>query len=1112
MNIKNGDIIRGFHWPEPIVVKLIEEIGDFIHIVGATQTSGKHIDQLIPKEEFQKIIIADKKVNFSEEAWKVFLMLETVRYRFASMYDPLLAMNTSKVDPLPHQIEAVYGYVLKLPRIRFLIADDPGAGKTIMAGLIIKELKLRQLVKRILIVTPGHLKDQWKRELTDRFEEAFEVIDRWRMDSLYRANIWLKENHIITSIDFAKRDDVLPSIAAAHFDLIIVDEAHKMSAYRYGEKIDKSERYKLGEVLSDITNHLLFLTATPHKGDPENFRLFLDLLERGFFASNEMVQESIRNKDNPLFIRRIKEDLKDFEGKPLFLPRQVKTVSFNLGADSPNEKNLYNELSRYVNTQYDKVLSRDKKRNVAFALVILQRRLASSTYALLKSLERRKRRLEELLKGALDRNRVTEAMFDYDVVEDMAEEERWKEEEIWETLSVAENREELEKEIKTIEGLISLALSIIQEEEEIKLKELRKSLKELSSKYNERKDRKILIFTESRDTLEYLEKKIKEWGFSTNTIHGGMKLEDRINAEAIFRNETEVMVATEAAGEGINLQFCNLMINYDIPWNPNRLEQRMGRIHRYGQHREVYVFNLVAEDTREGRVLSKLFQKLDEIRQAMGSDKVFDVLSEVLYNRNLSQLLMEAAANARNIDDILKEIEITVDEEYISKVKENLGETLATRYIDYTRIKEMAQQAKEYRLIPEYTESYFKKAFVKAGGKFKERKDRFLGIESMPFDIRKIAEEETFKKDFGQILKKYPKITFDKDIAFKTSDAEFISFGHPLFEAVLSWVETNLMDSLINGATFYDPDRRLDGYILFYEGEIKDGTGAVAGKRLFSFYANAKEVMPISPAVIWDLVEGGEGSKENLDMEALKSGTSIRVISKLEEYKAELFKERSRQSEIKEKYGIKSLEYLILKLDGELISLYGRKEAGEKVDLPIRNNEERKAEYEKALKDLRIQIQKEKSLTMTMPKFMGIIRVKPSEKINRAMQSDAEIEAIGMDIAMKYESDNGRLPEDVSSQNLGFDIRSADKDGVARYIEVKARAQSGDIALTQNEWFKAHRFKEDYYLYVVFNASKSPQLFIIQNPAERVHPDERVEIVRYIIGSDKIKEKGKRDF
>lgn len=1096
--IKQGSIIKGSNWPEPVTVKLIEEVGDYIRIIGATLNSGTHIDQLIPKDEFQKIITTENQINFSEEAWKVFLSLETIRYRFASLYDPLLAMNTSKVDPLPHQIEAVYGYILKLPRIRFLIADDPGAGKTIMAGLIIKELKLRGLAKRILIVTPGHLKDQWRRELADRFVESFEVIDRQRMDSLYRTNIWLKENHIITSMDFAKRDDVRPALSSTHFDLIIVDEAHKMSAYRYGEKIDKSDRYRLGEVLSNITNHLIFLTATPHKGDPENFRLFLDLLERGFFATNEMVNESIQNKDNPLFIRRIKEDLKDFEGKPLFLPRHVKTISFNLGTNSPNEKELYNALSSYVNTQYNKALSSDKKRNIAFALVILQRRLASSTYALLKSLERRKNRLEELLKGALDKNRVNELVFDYDVVEDLTESERWKEEEIWETLSVAENRQELEKEIKTIEGLIIQASNIIHNEEEIKLKELKKSLKELSNKYAEKKDRKILVFTESRDTLEYLEKKIKEWGFSVNTIHGGMKLEDRILAETIFRNETEVMIATEAAGEGINLQFCNLMINYDIPWNPNRLEQRMGRIHRYGQQREVYVFNIVAEDTREGMVLNRLFQKLEEIKNAMGSDKVFDVISEVLQNKNLSQILIEAAASARNIDEILKEIEITVDEEYIKNVKENLGETLATRFIDYTRIKELAQQAKEYRLIPEYTESYFKKAIVKAGGQFKDRKDGLISIDSIPYNIRKIADEEIFKKTYGQILKKYPKITFDKEVAFKTPDAEFISFGHPLFEAVLTWVENNLMGSLIRGATFYDPDKRLDGFILFYEGEIKDGTGSVAGKRIFSFYTNQKEVTPIPPTIIWDLVEG-EGTTENIDIETLKEKTIATVIPKLEEYKAELLKERNRQTKIKEKYGIKSLEQLILHLDGELISLYNRKESGENVDLAIRNKEERKAEYENALKELENQIRKENSLTMTMPKFKAIIRVKPINNEKPNMQSDAEIEAVGMTVAMEYEKKNGRIPEDVSSQNLGFDIRSVDNNGKIRYIEVKARAEGGDIALTQNEWFKAQRFQEDYYLYVIYNAAKNPELRIIQNPAVNLTPQEKVEIVRYVI-------------
>lgn len=235
--IEPGSIIKGPYWPEPIEIKLIEEQGRYVHIVGATALSGKHVDQLVPQKELSRLTITGRRTSCSEDPWKVFLSLETLRFRFASLYDPLLAMNTSKVDPLPHQIEAIYGYVLKMPRIRFLIADDPGAGKTIMAGLIIKEMKMRNQVKRILIVAPGHLGDQWKRELKDRFEERFIPVDRGMLDALYGENVWSRENQIITSIDFAKRDDVLPSICAADFDLTIVDEAHKMSAYRYGDNI-----------------------------------------------------------------------------------------------------------------------------------------------------------------------------------------------------------------------------------------------------------------------------------------------------------------------------------------------------------------------------------------------------------------------------------------------------------------------------------------------------------------------------------------------------------------------------------------------------------------------------------------------------------------------------------------------------------------------------------------------------------------------------------------------------------------------------------------------------------------------------------------------------------
>lgn len=1118
MDIKSGSIIKGMNWPEPVEIKFIEKFGDYIHIIGVTTKSNSHIDQIIPESEIE---ILEEPRFFQEDPWKVFLSLETIRYRFASLYDPLLAMNTSKVDPLPHQIEAVYGYVLKLPRIRFLIADDPGAGKTIMAGLIIKELKLRNIVKHILIVTPGHLKDQWRRELKERFEEKFIEVNRNILFAHYGENVWNREKQIITSIDFAKQDNILRSISSSYFDLIIVDEAHKMSAYKYGDKLDKTIRYRLGEILSKISTNLLFLTATPHKGDPDNFRLFLDLLEPGFFANNDMLIQSIQNKDNPLFIRRLKEDLKDFEGKPLFLPRNVETIAFDIGSKSNKEKEIYNLLSKYVETQYNKALTKDKKRNVGFALIILQRRFASSTYALLKSLERRKDKLKSLLESAKLKNSVN-TDFDFEEYEELSEEDRWREEELWETLSIAENKEELEKEIQTIEQLINLARDIIHNEEEIKLKQLKNSLEKLFSLNDLKSEKKILVFTESRDTLEYLSKKISSWNYNVNVIHGGMSLEERIIAEKTFKNETEVMVATEAAGEGINLQFCNLMINYDIPWNPNRLEQRMGRIHRYGQHKEVFIYNLVAHDTREGKVLIRLFEKLEEIKNTFGNDKVFDVLGEVLQRTNLSQLLVDAAANSRSLDDILKEIDLIIDKDYINEIKEALGESLATRFIDYTRIKEMADLAREHRLIPEYTESFFKKAFLRAGGKFKEIKSGFIAIDSIPFEIRQIAQRDDVIKAFGQLLKKYPKITFDKEIAFKNPDAEFVTFGHPLFESLLIWVEENFIDSLYNGATFYDPDGILDGYILFYEGEIKDGTGSVAGKRLFAFYAYEDKIEQISPSIIWDLSESTEPDialvkEQNLDYalktlieEKKKSAITI-CITALQNYQSELHKEREKQAEIKEKYGLKSLNNLIVKLDGDLIELYTRKERGELVDLPIRNKEEQKREYESAKENLIKLIAQEKSLTMSMPGFKGIIKVVPAKTNLPSMQSDAEIEKIGMDFVMNYEIQNGRTPTDVSKENLGFDIRSINQDGSVRYIEVKARAGIGDVALTQNEWFKAKRFKDDYYLYAVLNASSKRELFIIQNPTEKLNAQEKIETVRYIVPFEQLQNRAVKE-
>lgn len=1111
--IKPDDIVEHPRWNEPLRVHRIEPKGNYFRLIGHLIHSQHAVDVTLTREEFGQLRAADLRTSFNASPDEVFLALEALRYRYASLYDPLLAMNISKVDPLPHQIEAVYGYVLHQNRIRFLIADDPGAGKTIMAGLIIKELKLRGLIKRILIVTPGHLKAQWQRELKERFDEHFVIIDRNYLNSQFGVNVWQQEFQVITSLDFVRQDRVRDTLSTIQWDFVVVDEAHKLAAYRYGNKIQRTKRYRLGELLSQNSVHLLFLTATPHRGDAENFRLFLDLLQPGIFATPELIQESIQNADNPLFIRRLKEDLRDFEGRPLFLPRHVKTVTFRLGLESTAEAELYNALSRYVEEQYNKALSRQQSRNIAFALVILQRRLASSTYALYRSLLRRKERLEEMLKKADTLPKMWHVDEDdllLEDIEDITEEERWKQEEIWETLSVAENRQELEREIQILEKLIQQAKAIIEQGDEVKLRHLRASLEEL---HRTEPNEKILIFTESRDTLEYLEQKLRKWNYTVCTIHGAMPLEERIRAESVFKNEAQIMVATEAAGEGINLQFCHLMINYDIPWNPNRLEQRMGRIHRYGQTHEVTVFNLVAEDTREGRVLKRLFEKIEEIRNALGSDRVFDVIDEILPGRDLSRLLVEAAATARTLDEILKDIDIQVDEKYLERIKLVLGESLATRFIDYTRIHEMAAQARENRLIPEYTQAFFEKAWKLLGGEMHRVRDSrphpIFTISRVPPAIRSIANADDFRRRFGILLDRYPRITFDKDVAMQDALIEFVSFGHPLFEAMLTYIEKHLTQKLQHGAVFTDPDSHLNGLILFYEGEVRDGLGEVAGKRLFALYlpVNGEEPQIINPAILWDLQPGGQPPSSPLPyLDALEEQSFAFIMTQLESYRYSLYQERQKQANIKRKYGLRSLDELIVSLDNDIIELEQRKEQGEELDLVINNKRQQKREYERAKEQLKNQIERELTLTSSTPKLRGIIWVVPAENkpMDAEMRSDALIEQIGMQLARQYEERHGRQPEDVSAQNLGFDLRSSSPDQKeVRYIEVKARADEGGVLLTRNEWFKASQLGDTFYLYVVLRAASDPQLYIIRNPAARLKPDTLVD-VRYHVDPNSI--------
>ena len=1097
--IKENSILCGSRWSEPIRVIKIEYHSDFITIFAiGVNTKQFYSEVLFPEDlETIQVLPSVEIIDFSGDAEFFFLGIEAHRIRLAYEFDPYHAVNVSQIDPLPHQIEAVYNHILKKPRIRFLLADDPGAGKTIMAGLVLKELKYRGVVNRTLIVVPGHLKFQWQREMREKFREFFEVIDRGVMNAFWGKNIWEEKNQCITSMDFAKQEDVLSSLQEVNWDLVIVDEAHKMAAYIYGDKIDRTKRYRLGEVLSKNSTHLLFLTATPHKGDPENFRLLLNLLEPDMFATRHILEEAISKKENPLFLRRMKEDLRDFDGRPLFPPRHVHTIKYEL---SPAEKMLYEKVTDYVTNYYQKAIAREN-RNVALALLILQRRLASSVRAVRKSLERRWNRLKQMYE---EKSIVSEVeVFVPEDIEDLPEGERWKYEEKIEKLTLAENLEELKAEIDELENLIKIAREVEKMEVETKLNELKKVMDALN--LQEEKDKKLLIFTEAKDTLDYLVEKLTEWGYDVTYIHGRMSPDDRIKAEQKFEHEAQVMVATEAAGEGINLQFCWLMVNYDIPWNPNRLEQRMGRIHRYGQKNEVHIYNMVAVDTREGQILEKLFEKLEIMRLHLGSDRVFDVIGEIFEGISLEQLIKDALANKRTIDDILASIEAIPDRELIEKIKKATAEALATKHIDLSRIREEREKAEENRLVPEYIESFFLKAFPKFGGVIEKRKDGFYRVSRVPSELRKISIK--FKNKYGRVDRIYPKVSFRKEEVFKGEQAEFIAPGHPLLEAVIERIMERFKKSSKNGAVFYDPEGVMEGLIWFIQGEILDGLNNVAGRRLFALYqAKDGSISEIPSAVLWDLkpAKTTKVPEELMLMTANKSTImSYAISSVLQRYKEELQERRNKEVEIKKKYGLKSLNTLISESEQRILQyrLKQMKE-GRDMSLPLLREEERKEDLMRKRDELLKNIELERSLKLSPPEIIGVAAVLPMpKKFEDVMAESPEVEAIGMKIAMEYELKEGRIPEDVHLQNLGFDIRSKDKREI-RYIEVKARAKEGKIALTPNEWMAAQRFGDNYWLYIITNALSHPKLYIIQNPAARLKAVKEVEVVRYLVEKD----------
>ncbi|MCU0690516.1 MAG: DUF3883 domain-containing protein [Polyangiaceae bacterium] len=1040
------------------------------------------------------------------------LAAEATRIRLAYTYDPMLAASVSHIDPLPHQLEAVYGYMLRQPRLRFLLADDPGAGKTIMAGLLIKELKLRGAVTRTLIVAPANLAPQWQRELSEKFDESFDLVDRGALTS--RGNrAWEVTDQCVVSLDFAWRSDALESLARARrWDLVIVDEAHKMAAYQRGTKLERTRRYRLGEVLTDHTEHLLLLTATPHKGDPENFRLLLQLLDPDLFADTEILGRAVQRQENPIFLRRLKEDMVDFDGRPLFPPRHVLTLGVEL---TEPEQALYEAVTDYVGDYFNRALAEDN-RNVTFALIVLQRRLASSVRAIRRSLEQRRDRLQGLADevrsnpGLLEAARRGEALDE--VSEDAPELERWEGEERALRYTLARNLDELEAEIAILNRLATQARAVEEAGPERKLDELRRVMEGRDIFHS---GEKLLIFTEAKDTLDYLAENLRRWGLRVNHIDGSMTSPERTRAEAVFKaaDGAQVMIATEAAGEGINLQFCHLMLNYDLPWNPTRLEQRMGRIHRYGQRYEAHIYNLVATTTREGMVLHALLNKLERMREGLGQDRVFDVVDQLLEGASLEQLIREALANRLSFDEVRERVLARLNTDQASRLREATLAGLATRFVDLSRLRADCERAAEARLVPAYIRDFFIQAMrALAPGRLEQRDDGFWRIAYVPAFIRELPEGA--RRRYGVPNESYGAITFDKGDLQDDRALTYVGPGHPLFEAVLHHALARYAPDLRSGAVLADPGNESAGLFWLLEGSVEDGLGRVAGRRLFTLY------QPWEGALRHDAALREVSPGRLLDFEPLPAPLPLRASLKpsaaeheaaeewalervLEPYLAELRVIRTREAGIIRDYLRRSFDTLIARSQGKVMEYEQRAARGADMGLSIQDERRHLDDLRRRQSSRLAEAEREAVLALAAPEILGVAAVvRPGEAetaraVERPMRRSDEVEAAAMAFAVLEEERRGWIVEDVSEQGRGYDLVSRGPRGDLRYIEVKGRAGVGAVELSQNEWLKAQQLGEAYWLYVVTDALTNPALHPLRDPGHRLAQEEVIPQVRY---------------
>jgi superfamily II DNA or RNA helicase len=1106
--LKPNLVVHGPIFNEPVQIIALVPLGDAVKLIGKGLHTGKVHEPILTEGQIGALQANPEREPFDGDAQKFRLGIEALRIGLAYEYDPYFSLSIARVDPLPHQLEAVYDYFLKLPRIRFLLADDPGAGKTIMAGLLIKEMKIRGLIQRILIVTPANLTFQWQRELKDKFREDFKIIRGDVLRANYGSNPWQDCDQVITSVSWVSIvEDAKESLLRSHWDLIIVDEAHKMSARR---EDDLTYAYRLGMALSERADHYLLMTATPHKGDPQNFRLFLELLDKDVYGNIKSLEEAMQRQAAPFYLRRVKEALVEFpdpdtgQVKKLFTRREVRTAAFQL---NPEEGEFYDELTRFVESQSIKASQDDSARGRAlgFTMAMLQRRFASSIYAARRSLERMKAKREKILADPDSYRQEQILKKTPDDFDELPEAEQEKIIAQLEEVVASVDPHALRAEIAELEKLIVHAQRLESCEVETKLVKLQEVIKDQGVFQDPKM--KLLIFTEHKDTLDYLTRKLEEWGLAVTQIHGGLKIGDRntprtrLCAEREFRESCQILVATEAAGEGINLQFCWLLINYDIPWNPIRLEQRMGRIHRYGQKKDCLIFNFVATNTREGRVMQKLFDRIRQIETDLDPEQtgsVFNVLGEILPANQIERWLRDMYARNLTEKVIADRIVEQVDSERFRSITRSTLEGLAKRELNLSAIVGKSAEAKERRLVPEVIADFFIQAapFCHLEPKPTAIPGAYK-IGRVPRILWPLGEKQ--EPRFGKLGKEYKNVAFDKGNLNDDPTLEWVTPGHPLFEAVRECMLAMAETDLRHGAVFYDLHRDRPALLDAFLASVVDGRGQLLHRRLLAVESDSQGALAIrQPTVFLDLTPaqpGVEMPDASLwpDRNRLEQAVVQNALHPLLE---EIRRDREREIDLIQRHLEISLTELIHRENLKQAELLERQRRENSFGLQqaINNVEQRIDELNHRLEKRLSELNRERHCVPADIRHRGRAWVLPHPDRQApefaGMVRDADIERIAVQAAIAYEQERGCGVTSVEAENRGFDLisrRPHPEDPQTaievRFIEVKGRAGTGEIALTANEYKTAQRLKNDYWLYVVYDCAGQPKVHPLRNPA-----------------------------